>query len=76
MEFFLPQYFNNDLDLPKEYHYNFTVFWQTWTVDWTDIEYKHADLDIADIKIKLSNNFYPMMTVDFPAIKSWEIDAN
>jgi hypothetical protein len=75
MELFLPTYFNNDLDLPTEFHYNFTVFWETWIIDWTDITYKAADLDIKDIKIHLTNHFGPLIIVDFPAIESWEIDA-
>ena len=75
MELFLPTYFNNDLDLPTEFHYNFTVFWETWIIDRTDITYKAADLDIKDIKIHLTNHFGPLIIVDFPAIESSEIDA-
>jgi hypothetical protein len=78
MEFFLPRYFNEDLDLPKEFHTEFSLLgsFVPCTIDWTDITYKKADLDVKDIKIKLTRGFnIPLLKVDFPALKSWEIDA-
>ena len=79
MEMFLPKYVNNDLDLPTEYHYEFGMFLDilTWKVHWTNITYKKVDLDIADVYINLTRGYdLSLIKVDFPAIKSWEIDAN
>ena len=79
MEEFLPHYINVDLSLPKTYHYEFALFFNLlqWKITWTDIEYSNVDLDIADVKINLSRNFdKSLVSVKFPAVKHWEIDAH
>jgi hypothetical protein len=78
MEEFLPHYINVDLDLPKTYHYEFGLFFNLlqWKITWTDIEWSNVDLDIADVKIQLTRSFdKALMSVKFPAVKHWEIDA-
>jgi hypothetical protein len=48
-----------------------------WKVDWTNITYQNAKLDIADVKINLTRGYdLSLIAVDFPAIKKWEIDAD
>ena len=78
MEQFLPKYVNHDLDLPTEYHYEFGMFLDilTWKVDWTNITYTQATLDISDVKFNLTRAYdLSLIKIDFPAIKKWEIDA-
>ena len=79
MQKFLPHYFNTDLNLPKEYKYEFGMFFDfySYKVEWTNITYTAADLDIKDVKVILSKGAgIPLIKVDFPALKKWEIDAN
>ena len=87
MQKFLPHYFNTDLNLPKEYKYEFGMFpgmffdWLSYKIEWTDITYTTADLDIKDVKVRLSKatsmfSTNSLIKVSFPAIKKWEIDAN
>lgn len=78
MSEFLPQYVNTDLNLPTEYHYEFGLFLEilSYQVDWTNITYTDIDLDIADIKLDLTRGYdQSLIKFDFPAIRSWEIDA-
>lgn len=78
MEEFLPHYINVDLDLPKQYHYEFGLFFNLlrWEITWTNIKYSNVDLDIADVKIQLTRSFdKALLSVKFPAVKHWEIDA-
>ena len=78
MQEFLPHYINVDANLPETYHYEFGMFYNLlqWRVTWTDIEYTTADLDIADVQINLSANLdRPVLSVKFPAIKRWQINA-
>ena len=65
--------------LPTSYHYDFHILFGLlhYKFDWTDITYSNADLDIADVDIKLQRNFdKSLLNVQFPAIKHWEIDAH
>jgi len=51
---FLPRFFNSDdIDLPKEYEFHFTLFLEflTWQYKLTNIEYYNATLDIHDVQI-------------------------
>lgn len=51
--------------------------WLSYKVEWTDITYTSADLDIKDVKVILSKGAgIPLIKVDFPALKKWEIHAN
>lgn len=78
MEEFLPHYINYDLDMPEHYHYEFGLFFNLlqWKIDWKNITYTNADLDISDVKVDLiRHDEQPMMSVEFPAVKHWEIDA-
>ena len=63
---------------PKHFHYEILPKWGVlgWIIDWTDITYSDIDLDVEDVKIELTEGYdFPLMKVDFPAIKDWEIDA-
>jgi len=55
MEEFLPRYINNDLDLPSEYSYNFSVLFGllNWQVDWSDIQYDLGVFDIRDCEFEM-----------------------
>jgi hypothetical protein len=78
MKRFLPQYVNTDLNLPTEYHYEFGLFLDilSYEVDWTNITYTDIDLDVEDIKLELTRGYdLSLIKFDFPAVKSWEIDA-
>lgn len=78
MSDFLPEYVNADLNLPTEYHYEFGLFLDilSYQVDWTNITYSNIDLDVDDIKLEFTKNYeISLMKFDFPAVKSWEIDA-
>lgn len=48
MQAFFPHYLNVDLQLPTEYHYTVGLFldFLSYKIDWTDIKYDSADLDI------------------------------
>jgi hypothetical protein len=79
VEKFLPRYVNSELNLPKEYKFDFDLFfeWFAWHFVWTNIEYSEAQLDIADIKLRFSHRFDKrLIKFDFPAIKEWEIKAH
>ena len=80
MQKFLPKYVNDEENIlfPKQFHYEIlpTLGNLGWIIDWTDITYSKIDLDIKDIKIELTDGYdLPLIKVDFPAIKQWEIDA-
>lgn len=78
MRRFLPKYVNTDLNLPTEYHYEFGLFLDilSYEVDWTNITYTDIDLDVEDIKLELTRGYdLSLIKFDFPAVKSWEIDA-
>jgi len=75
---FLPNYVNHELPLPKNYHYEFGLFFDmlSYTIDWTDITYTDIDLDVKDVKLELSRGYdLSLIKFDFPAVKKWEIDA-
>merc|ERR1740117_2832690 len=79
MQKFFPHYMNMDLNLPKEYKYEFGMFLDilSYKVEWTNITYTNADLDIKDMKINLTTaHDTPMVKVNLPAFKKWEIDAH
>ena len=79
MQSFLPHYINADLDLPKtyQYHVGFLFDFLTWTVNWTNIKYDVGTFDFKDIKFDLVSSFAePMMKIDFPAFKSWKMEAD
>lgn len=51
--------------------------WLSYKVEWTNITYTTADLDIKDVKVILSKGAgLSLIKVDFPALKKWEITAN
>jgi len=54
MQNFFPHYLNVDYDLPKTYSYEVDMFFDllTWDVEWTNITYAKAELDIKDIMTK------------------------
>jgi len=68
------------MKLPTSYHYDFSLFFGllTWVVDWKNIKYTNADLDIQDISISLTRPVmdHSLLTVKFPALKHWEISAD
>ena len=75
---FLPNYVNHELPLPKNYHYEFGLFFDmlSYTIDWTDITYTDIDLDVKDVKLELTRGYdLSLVRFDFPAVKKWEIDA-
>ena len=79
MQSFLPHYINADLELPKTYKYKvgFLFDFFTWTVNWANIKYDVGTFDFTDIKFDLVSNFAePMMKIDFPAFKSWKLEAD
>lgn len=79
MEEFLPHYINFDFDLPKQYHYEFGLFFNLlqWKIDWKDVNYTQAEFNIADVKVDLTrHNGLPSVSFEFPAIKHWEINAD
>jgi len=79
MHQFLPHYVNVDLDLPKEYHYKLGLFFDflTYHIDWTNIKYKTAELDIEDIKLDFTRSYdTPLIKFDAPAVKYWEMNAD
>lgn len=66
------------MNLPTEYHYEFGLFLDilSYEVDWTNITYTDIDLDVEDIKLELTRGYdLSLIKFDFPAVKSWEIDA-
>lgn len=74
----MPHFINVDMKLPQSYHYEFGLFFNLlqWKITWNDIEYSNVDLDIADVEIALTRSFdKSLLSVKFPAIKHWEIDA-
>lgn len=76
---FLPYYLNVDMDLPKEYSYNVDMFFDllNWDIEWTNITYTNANLDIEDIQLKfVRSHDRQLIELKFPALKSWEIEAN
>lgn len=49
----------------------------SYKVEWKNITYTAADLDIKDVKVVLSKGAgIPLIKVDFPALKKWKIEAN
>ena len=82
MEQFLPHYINTDINLPEELKFDVglgDVLWRlfTWTIEWTDIKYDQAMWDFMDVKMKITRKLNtPLIRVDFPAVKKWEITAN
>jgi hypothetical protein len=79
MAAFFPHYLNVDLQLPKEYHYTVGLFldFLSYKIDWTDITYDSADLDIQDTKIHFTRGYdLSLLNVVCPAVKSWKISAN
>lgn len=54
MSRFLPYYLNVDMQLPTEYSYHIDMFMDilSWDIDWKNITYTKADLDIKDIKLE------------------------
>lgn len=75
---FLPKYLNIDLELPKEYHYEYkSKILLDWIIDWTDIKYSEIDLDMSKVTFELTQlNDKGLLKFDFPALKHWEITAN
>ena len=75
MEKFLPDYLNYDMKLPHEYSYNFEwlVGLIKWSIMWKNINYKQVDLDVQDVQVALKQQ---LLSVKFPALKKWEIDAD
>jgi hypothetical protein len=79
MELFLPHYLNFDLSLPTEYHYRLGLFIDalSLSIHWSDIQYGSAELDIEDIKFDFTRGYdIPLLKVDLPALKHWEIKAH
>jgi hypothetical protein len=79
MKNFLPHYFNADINFPKNYEFDFglPIKMFTYHAHWTNIQYSKAELDIEDVKIKLVKNYEtPLLKVDLPVMKKWEISAN
>ena len=58
MKDFIPQYLENDMDLPKEYAINFNFLWESeqWLFVYRDIKYHFDIIDIMDIKYMLYDN--------------------
>lgn len=80
MQKFLPKYIDNieNEAFPKSFHYEILPRLGNlgWIIDWTDIKYSDITLDVEDVKILLTEgDSFPLIKVDFPAIKEWEIDA-
>ena len=79
MAAFFPHYLNVDLQMPKEYHYTVAMFldFLSWKIDWTDIQYDSADLDINDVHVDFTR-FYDraLLKVKCPAVKEWKISAH
>lgn len=49
----------------------------TWHVKWTNITHDKATWDFADVKLKITRSHnVPVVSIDFPALKKWEISAN
>ena len=72
MAVFFPHFLNVDLNLPKEYHYKVAMFldFLSWKIDWTDIKYDAADLDIADVRVDFLRAYEKsLLKVQCPAIK-------
>jgi len=67
-----------DKDLPTEYHYKLVYLYIfQWTFDWTNIKYNVPTLDMKDVKLSFTRGYETaLVKLDFPAIKSWEIDAH
>lgn len=79
METFLPHYFNFDLQFPNHYHYDFGILFDLieWQIDWTDITYTRAELNVGDTEINFEEYIDKhTLHVKFPAIKHWEINAH
>jgi hypothetical protein len=66
--------------LPKEYEFDFGIPFLKmlyWHFKWTDITYSVPDLDIQDVKILLTRGYdIPLIKIDLPVLKSWEINAH
>ena len=46
-------------------------------MEWTDIKYDQAMWDFVDVRMKITRKMgVPLIRVDFPAVKKWEITAN
>jgi len=62
-----------------EYHYRFGILLDalSYSFHWSDIKYEAAELDIEDIKFDFTRGYdIPLLKVDFPALKHWEIKAH
>ena len=72
MQKFLPHYFNDDINFPTEYEFDFGLYFNflTWHFLWTNIEYTNAKLDVKDIKLELTNGFdIGLIKVNMPLIE-------
>lgn len=78
----MPHYLNSDIKFADNLVYDFgfgDILWGlfTWHVEWNNIKYDPAMWDFADMKVELTNLLdTPLIKVDFPAIKKWEINAD
>lgn len=78
MSQFLPRYINHDLNLPTEYSYEFSLFFEllVWKYHWKNIQYNQGQFDFDDVHLYLERkNGEPLLTFDFPTLKSWKISA-
>ena len=79
MAVFFPHYLNVDVQLPTEYHYKVAMFldFLSWKIDWTDITYDSADLDINDVHVDFTRGYdKSLLKVKCPAVKEWKISAH
>jgi hypothetical protein len=71
-------------ELPRKYEY--TMFgelpeWLQYKFEWTDISYDKLALNVNGISFKIDEAFEdtdfkePVVVIDFPALKKWEISA-
>lgn len=79
MEMFLPHYVNFDMEFPSEYDYTFKMFFGliNWHIEWSDITYKDAKLNLRGTEIDLTTILgrENVISVKVPAIESWQIEA-
>ena len=80
MTLFFPHYFNADLRLPSEYGFDLETLFSFWKirVQWSDIKYTQAQLDIQDVKFRIKRDAsgYHWLYVDLPVMKHWELTAH
>lgn len=78
----MPHYIDSDLRLPNEIKFDVGLgdfCWGlfTWHIEWLNIKYDNAIWDFNDVVFNITRILdLPLIKVDFPAIKKWEINAD